>query len=110
MVKAIKENVLLSFNKEVIQQVQEEKIKCDLYKVLKEVDTIQDQFNDSVLKKGDKLTIIRGSMIGGASVSHIVLEDYTAEEYAQYKDNIKVTIKVKGKMGYTQLIYIVKIY
>lgn len=96
---SIRKNPLLSFDKEVIQQVQEEKIKCDLYKVLKEVNTIQDQFNDSDLKKGDKLTIVRGSMIGGASISHITLEDYTAEEYAQYKDNIKVVIKVKGKKG-----------
>lgn len=99
IVTAIRKNVLLSFDKEVIQQVQEEKIKCDLYKVLKEVDTIQDQFNDSELKKGDKLTIVRGSIIGGASVSHIILEGYTAEEYAQYKDNVKAIMKVKGKKG-----------
>lgn len=95
----IKENVLLNFNKETIQQVTDEKIKCDLYKVLKEVDTIHDQFKEAGLKQGDKLTLIRGSMIGGASISYITLEGYTMEEYAQYKDNVKITMKVNSKRG-----------
>lgn len=97
--KAIKENVLLNFSKETIQQIKEEKTKIDLYKVLKEVDTIQDQFDSTGLTQGEKLTIVRGSMIGGATISHIILEGYTAEEYAQYKDNIKMTMKVKNKSG-----------
>lgn len=96
---AIRKNPLLTFDNTVVQQIKDEKIKIDLYKVLKEVDTIQDQFNESGLSKGDKLTIIRGSMIGGASISHITLEGFTMEEYAQYKDNIKVIMKVKGKKG-----------
>lgn len=95
----IKENVLLSFNKETIQQVADEKIKNDLYKALTEVDKIQDQFKESELKQGDKLTIVRGSMIGGVSISHITLEGYTMEEYAQYSDNVKMTMKVNNKRG-----------
>lgn len=96
---AIRKNPLLTFDNTVVQQIKDEKIKIDLYKVLKEVDTIQDQFNESGLSKGDKLTIVRGSMIGGASISHIILEGFTMEEYAQYKDNIKMTMHVKGKKG-----------
>lgn len=95
----IKENVLLNFSKETIQQIKDEKIKSDLYKVLKEVDKIQDQFKESGLKQGDKLTIVRGSMIGGASISYITLEDYTIEEYVQHKDNIKMTMSIKNKRG-----------
>ena len=95
IVTAIRKNPLLTFD----NTVKDEKIKIDLYKVLKEVDTIQDQFNESGLNKGDKLTIIRGSMIGGASISHITLEGFTMEEYAQYKDNVKMTMNVKGKKG-----------
>ena len=95
----IRKNPLLVFDNTVIQQVKNEKTKCNLYRVLKEVDTIQDQFNSVKLTQGDKLTIVRGSMIGGASVSHIVFNDYTAEEYAQYKNNIKMTMKVKNKSG-----------
>lgn len=96
---AIRKNPLLTFDNTVVQQIKDEKIKIDLYKVLKEVDTIQDQFNESGLSKGDKLTIVRGSMIGGASISHIILEGFTMEEYAQYKDNVKITMNVKGKKG-----------
>lgn len=96
---AIRKNPLLTFDNTVVQQIKDEKIKIDLYKVLKEVDTIQDQFNESGLSKGDKLTIVRGSMIGGASISHIILEGFTMEEYAQYKDNVKMTMNVKGKKG-----------
>ncbi|WP_195515377.1 LPD29 domain-containing protein [Paraclostridium bifermentans] len=96
---AIRKNPLLTFDNTVVQQIKDEEIKIDLYKVLKEVDTIQDQFNESGLSKGDKLTIVRGSMIGGASISHIILEGFTMEEYAQYKDNVKMTMHVKGKKG-----------
>ena len=96
---AIRKNPLLTFDNTVVQQIKDEKIKIDLYKVLKEVDTIQDQFNESGLSKGDKLTIVRGSMIGGASISHIILEGFTMEEYAQYKDNVKMIMNVKGKRG-----------
>lgn len=99
IVTAIRKNPLLTFDNTVVQQIKDEKIKIDLYKVLKEVDMIQDQFNESGLSKGDKLTIVRGSMIGGASISHIILEGFTMEEYAQYKDNVKMTMNVKGKKG-----------
>lgn len=97
--KAIRKNPLLTFDSTVVQQIKDEKIKNDLYRVLSEVDAVQDQFNDSDLKQGDKLTIVRGSMIGGASISHITLEAFTMEEYAQYKDNVKMTMSVKGKKG-----------
>lgn len=97
--KAIRKNPLLTFDSTVVQQIKDEKIKCDLYRVLSEVDTVQDQFKESNLKQGDKLTIVRGSMIGGASISHITLDGYTMEEYAQYKDNVKMTMSVKGKRG-----------
>nr|DAE29950.1 MAG TPA: Large polyvalent protein associated domain 29 [virus sp. ctE0n6] len=96
---AIRKNPLLTFDNTVVQQIKDEKIKNDLYRVLNEVDSVQEQFNESGLNKGDKLTIIRGSMIGGASISHIILEGFTMEEYAQYKDNVKMTMNVKGKKG-----------
>lgn len=96
---AIRKNPLLTFDNTVVQQVKDEKIKSDLYKVLNEVDTVQDQFNESGLNKGDKLTIIRGSMIGGASISHITVDSFITEEYAQYKNNVKMTMNIKGKRG-----------
>lgn len=96
---AIKKNPLLIFDKETIQQIKDEKIKNDLYRVLNEVDTIQNQFDDADIKQGEKLTLVRGSMIGGANISHIEIEGFMAKEYAQYNDNIKMTMKVKGKRG-----------
>lgn len=92
---AIRKNPLLTFDSTVVQQIKEEKIKEDLYRVLSEVDTVVDQFSEARLKQGDKLTIVRGSMIGGASISHIRLD----KAYAQSDDNVRVVMNVKGKRG-----------
>ena len=89
-----------------MQQIKDGKIKEDLYRVLKEVDLISEQFDESGLKQGDKLTLIRTSMIGGASISYITLDSFQAQEYAQFDDNVKITMSVKGKRGlYTTNIY-----
>lgn len=91
---AIRKNPLLTFDNTVVQQIKDEKIKIDLYKVLKEVNTVQDQFNESRLNKGDKLTIIRESMIGGASISHI-----TFNSLEELETGIKMVMSVRGKRG-----------
>lgn len=96
---AIKENVLLSFDKAIIQQIKNEEIKLNLYKVLKENDTIKDQFIDSNFSIGENLTIVRDSAIGGASWSYIEFNGHELTEEYQYKEVVKMTMKVNNKRG-----------
>jgi hypothetical protein len=38
-------------------------------------------------------------MIAGASISHITFKEWQEQEYAQYKDNIKIVMSINGKKG-----------
>lgn len=106
---AIKKKILetdFNFNRTVIQQIEDDKLKNAMYRLLKEVDGVQEQFNNSNLVQGDKLTIIKSSMLCGVSVSHITLDSFNNAEYAQYKDCTKMIFKVNGKRGlYQQYVY-----
>lgn len=97
-VKELKDNALLSFDKPIVQQIKDEKIKNYMYRVLKENDTIIDQFIDNKFTVGEKLTIVKESVIGGASISHIIFNNY--EEIEEYnKKSIKMTLGIKNKRG-----------
>ena len=97
-VKELKDNILLSFDKPIVQQIKDEKIKNYMYRVLNENDSIIDQFIDNKFAVGEKLTIVKESAIGGASISHIIFNDY--EEIEEYnKKGIKMTLGIKNKKG-----------
>lgn len=97
-VKELKDNILLSFDKPIVQQIKDEKIKNYMYRVLKENDNIRDQFIDNKFTAGEKLTIIRESAIGGASVNYITFNTY--EEVEEHnKKAIKMTLGIKNKKG-----------
>ena len=97
-VKELKDNVLLSFDKSIVQQIKDEKIKNYMYRVLKENDTIIDQFIDNKFTVGEKLTIVKESVICGVSISHIIFNNY--EEIEEYnKKSIKMTLGIKNKRG-----------
>lgn len=95
----LRKNKQLYVDKSVIQQVQNDKAKNDLYRVLQEVDTVEDQFNNVEFMDGEKLTIIRESMIAGASVAHVSYKGYEEVEEYNNKHSIKMTITQKGKKG-----------
>lgn len=102
--KLIKEKLIdndIILNSRYIQFISEEKedIKQLMYRVFKECDDIIDQFRDADIQQGEELTIIKTSMIGGASASHIVLDSWKVQEYAQYKDNINIICKIPSKRG-----------
>lgn len=97
-IKELKNNTLLSFNKSIVQQIKDEEVKNYMYKALKENDNIRDQFLDNRFTAGEKLTIIRESAIGGASVNYITFNSY--EEVEEYnKKAIKMTLGIKNKKG-----------
>jgi hypothetical protein len=97
--QSIRDNKI-KLNKEIIQQIKEnEYIKNAMYRVIKECEPTQDQFINADIQEGEKLTIIRLSMMAGASTSHIIFKEWKQEQYAQYRDNIKIVMNVKGKSG-----------
>ena len=69
-----------------------------MYRVLKENDNITDQFIDNKFTAGEKLTIIRESAIGGASVNYITFNTYEEVE-AYNKKALKMTLGIKNKKG-----------
>ena len=98
-IEELKNNTLLKFNKQVVQQVQDEEIKNYMYRALKENDNITDQFIGNKFTAGEKLTIIRESAIGGASVNHITFNTYEEVEAWSNKKAIKMTLGIKNKKG-----------
>ena len=97
-IEELKNNTLLKFNKQVVQQIKDEEIKSYMYRALKENDSIRDQFIDNKFTAGEKLTIIRESAISGASISHITFNTYEEVE-AYNKKAIKLTLSIKNKKG-----------
>ena len=97
-IEELKNNTLLKFNKQVVQQIKDEEVKNYMYRALKENDNIIDQFIDNKFTAGEKLTIIRESAIGGASISHITFNTYEEVE-AYNKKAIKMTLRIKNKKG-----------
>lgn len=95
LVNEIKQNKI-KLCKEIIQQVQEKNyhIKNALYRCIKECDSVINQFKDANIKEGQKLTIIKLSMLGGCSSSHI---EYKGSEITG--DSVKITCNIKGKRG-----------
>lgn len=92
-------NIRLS--KAIIQQIPEgmEELKLSMYKLLVEVDSIQEQFKEADLQQGQKITIFRISDFGMISTTHITVDKVEPSTYAQYTDVIKLTGTPKGKKG-----------
>lgn len=85
--------------KSIIQQIPEnlEQFKNAMYKLLTEVDSIQDQFSNADIKQGDKLTLFYISDFGGIVTSRITLDSVESTSYAQYDNTVKLTYKPQNK-------------
>jgi len=96
--QSIKDNKI-KLNKNIIQQIKDnEYIKTSMYRLIRECEPTKDQFINTDIQEGELLTIIRPSMLAGASKEYITFKDWQEQKYAQYKDNIKVIFKDKGKL------------
>jgi len=85
--------------KEIIQQIPEESetLKVCMYRLLKEVDGIQEQFRTADLKQGQKVTLFYFSSFGGMTNSTITIDSVEYTKYAQYDNAVKLTFTPKGK-------------
>jgi hypothetical protein len=88
-------------NKNIIQQLPEESesLKVAMYKLLKEVDGIQEQFKDADLQHGQKVTLFYIGGMGGLITSHITIDKVENSKYAQYDNAVKITFKQPRKHG-----------
>lgn len=85
--------------KSIIQQLPEEAetLKVSMYKLLVEVDGIQDQFTSADLKKDQKVTLFYISDFGSMITSRITIDSIEFTKYAQYDNAVKVIYKPEKK-------------
>jgi len=85
--------------KEIIQQIPEksEILKGCMYRLLKEVDGIQEQFKNADLKQGQKVTLFYISDFGSILNKMVTLDSVEYTKYAQYENAVKLTFTPKGK-------------
>ncbi|MFT4400473.1 LPD29 domain-containing protein [Bacillus sp. SW14] len=87
----------LKLNKNIIQQVEIEELKISLYRILQEVDSIQEQFKNAELEKGEKYTLFYISDFGSLITERVTYDSYQPMKYAQYDNAIKLTYKPENK-------------
>jgi len=85
--------------KEIIQQIPEESetLKVCMYRLLKEVDGIQEQFKNTELKQGQKVTLFYISDFGSITNQMVIIDSVEYTKYAQYDNTVKLTWTPKGK-------------
>lgn len=87
----------LKLTKSIIQQLEIEELKVSMYKVLQEVDGIQDQFKNAEIQEGEKLTLFYISDWGSIVTNRITFDSAEPSKYAQYDKAIKLTFKPEKK-------------
>ncbi|AME08453.1 LPD29 domain-containing protein [Bacillus sp. SDLI1] len=87
----------LNLSKNVIQQVDIEKVKSSLYRFLHEVDSIQEQFKNADFEKGEKYTLFYISDLGSLITERITYDSYQPTKYAQYDNAVKLTYRPENK-------------
>ncbi|WHY22667.1 hypothetical protein QNH41_11420 [Bacillus halotolerans] len=97
---SLKEKLRLNnfkLSKNVIQQVDIEELKISLYRILQEVDNIQEQFKNAELDKGEKYTLFYISDLGSLITERITYDSYRPTKYAQYDNAVKLTYQPENK-------------
>lgn len=86
-------------NAGIVRAITIPELKTVMYKVLTEVDSIAEQFKNTNLEAGQRITIIKYSDFGMMSVSKVTFHSYEIGQYAQYDNSVKMTFKPHRKKG-----------
>lgn len=99
LMKAEFKNCNYRLTKPVIQQLDDdmEELKVAMYKLLIEVDGIQQQFKDADLQQGQKITMFHIGDMGGMTTQRITFDSIEYTKYAQYDNAVKITFTPQGK-------------
>lgn len=87
----------ISLSKSIIQQIEIPELKQNLYKLLVEVEGIQEQFEHGDLKKGEKYTLCYISDLGSFITQQITFDSFASTKYAQYENAVKLVFKPQNK-------------
>lgn len=83
--------------KRIIQQLEIEQLKVTMYKLLQEVDGIQDQFKNADIQQGEKVTMFYISDWGSIVTNRMTFESVENSTYAQYDNAVKITFTPDNK-------------
>lgn len=86
-------------NAGIVRAITIPELKTVMYKVLTEVDSIAEQFKNTNLEAGQRITIVKYSDFGMMSVSKVTFYSYEIGQYAQYDNSVKMTFKPHRKKG-----------
>lgn len=86
-------------NAGIVRAITIPELKTVMYKVLTEVDSIAEQFKNTNLEAGQRITIVKYSDFGIMSVSKVTFHSYEIGQYAQYDNSVKMTFKPHRKKG-----------
>ncbi|GED72544.1 hypothetical protein BRE01_62460 [Brevibacillus reuszeri] len=98
--EAVKERLKqynMKLTKRIVQQLDIEPLKVSMYKLLQEVDGIQEQFKDADIQQGEKITLFYVSDFGSMVTNRMTFDSVTPTTYAQYKNAVKLTFKPENK-------------
>lgn len=86
-----------SFNIGVVRAIESEELKTAMYKLLTEVDGIQEQFMRADFAENQKITIVRINDFGGMSISRGYFKSFECGKYAQYDNAVKLVYRPERK-------------
>lgn len=81
----------------VVREIKIQKLKDMMYRLLTEVEGVQEQFYRAGLVEGEKITLIKFNDFGGLSTSKGIFKGYKAGRYAQYNDTVKFIYRPEKK-------------
>lgn len=84
-------------SKPIIQQIEVENLKHMMYRVLADMESIQEQFRVADIQPGQKVTIIRISDFGGLAIQKVIADSVEYGSYAQYDKAVKFIFKPERK-------------
>ncbi|MED1665750.1 LPD29 domain-containing protein [Brevibacillus laterosporus] len=87
----------MKLTKKIIQQLHTEPLKVSMYKLLQEVDGIQEQFKNADIQQGEKLTLFYISDFGAIVTNRITFDSVEPTTYAQYNNAVKLIFKPENK-------------
>lgn len=90
----------------IVRAIANEDFKIAMYKILTEVDGIQEQFAVANLESGQKITMIYMSDFGGVITRKVTFKSFTPTTYAQYDNAVKLIVRPERKHNdYVMVLY-----
>lgn len=89
----------ITFNADIVRSIPSDAVefKIAMYRLLEETESIGEQFSNSKLAEGQKVTVFQISDFGAMSISRSTFSSFSIKDYAQYKNAVKFVFKPERK-------------